>query len=63
MDFIQLLPSLYKVGSQVYVRGTRGVDPRPYTVSQCLNDGQYKLSRDGKLDDRVYMEERLQLPP
>lgn len=54
------LDPLYIVGQVVYHKGFRGVDPRPYKISKVLGDGRYKLSRDGKSDDKVYLEEDLQ---
>lgn len=54
---------LYKLKQKVYVKGVRGVDPKPYKIYVILGDGQYKLSRDGKSDGKVYKEEHLQTVP
>lgn len=54
---------LYKLKQKVYVKGDRGVDPKAYKIYKILGDGQYKLSRDGKSDGKVYREEDLQTVP
>ena len=55
--------SLYKEGQKVYHKGVRGVDPKPYKIYEVLGDGQYKLSRDGRSNSKVYKEEDLQTVP
>ena len=55
--------SLYKEKEQVYLRGIRGADPKPYKIYKVLGDGQYKLSRDGRSSNKVYREEDLQTVP
>ena len=50
---------LYKETDTVYLKGPRGVDPLPYQIHQVLDDGRYKLSRDGKSDGKIYFEEDL----
>ncbi|CAD6575585.1 MAG: hypothetical protein ASARMPREDX12_007385 [Alectoria sarmentosa] len=54
---------LYKEKDIVYVRGARGTDPKPFKIYKVLGDGQYKLSRDGKSDGKVYKQEDLQRVP
>ena len=56
-------PELYKGGQQVYVRGPRGVGSKPVRIQQLLGDGQYRLSRDGLCDGKVYRKEALQTEP
>ena len=69
-DFWHQLVSLYKVGKEVYLNGTRGTDPKPFKIHKELGDGQYEISRDGKVElaedgktARVVLEENLQLEP
>lgn len=57
--------ALYKVDQDVYLRGTRGVDPSPYKIHKVLGEGQYELSRDGKVEKdgsspKIFYEEKLQ---
>ncbi|KAL9066068.1 MAG: hypothetical protein Q9161_007793 [Pseudevernia consocians] len=54
---------LYKDKAKVYLVGARGVDPKPYKIYKVLGDGQYKLSRDGKSDGKVYRQEDLRSEP
>ena len=49
----------YRVGQEVYVHGPRGTDPSPYTIYEALGNGQYKLSRNNEVVQRVYAEENL----
>lgn len=56
-------PEPYKTGQVVYHKGARGIDPKPYKIHKILGDGQYELSRDGKCDHKVYLQEKLQLEP
>ena len=39
------------------------MDPKPFRISEVVGDGQYKLSRDGKDDEKVQKEEDLQTEP
>ena len=39
------------------------MDPKPYKIYKVLGDAQYKLSRDGKSDGKVYKQEDLQTVP
>ena len=57
---VQNRDDLYRVGQEVYVHGRRGTDPNPYKIHEVLGNGQYKLSRDGRVEHRVYAEENLQ---
>lgn len=52
-------PELYKEKDEVFVQGRRGVDPNPYRIWKILGSGQYKLSRDGKSDGKIYKEQDL----
>ena len=54
--------SPYEVGQTVYHRGVRGVDPKPYKIYKVYSDGEYKLSRNGKSNGKVYKED-LQTDP
>ncbi|CAF9917795.1 MAG: hypothetical protein ALECFALPRED_000369 [Alectoria fallacina] len=54
---------LYKEKDKVYVKEARGTDPKPFKIYKVLGDGQYKLSRDGKSDGKVYRQEDLQTVP
>ena len=54
---------LYKERDKVYLKVARGVDPRPYKIYKVLGDAQYKLSRDGKCDGKVYPQEDLRTVP
>ncbi|KAF6240807.1 hypothetical protein HO173_001480 [Letharia columbiana] len=54
---------LYKEKDKVYVRGARGVDPKPYKIYKVLGEAQYNLSRDGKCDGKVYRQEDIQTIP
>ncbi len=56
-------PEPYKVGEAVYVKLARAVDPNPYDIHTLLGNGQYYLSRDGKMDRKVYRQENLQKEP
>ena len=47
-------PEVYRKGAEVFLKGPRGVDPNPYKIWKILDNGQYKLSRDGKSDGKVY---------
>ncbi len=49
----------FSVGDQVFVSGTRGIDPKPCRISKLLPDLAYELSRDGVCDNKVYGEENL----
>ena len=57
---VQSRDGLYRVGQEVYVIGPRGTDTTPYKIHGLLGNGQYKLSRDGRVEHRVYAEENLQ---
>lgn len=43
----------------VFLKGARGVDPKPFKIYQVLGDAEYKLSRDGKSNRKIYREENL----
>ena len=45
------------------LRGANGVDPKPYKIHAVLFDGQYRLSRDRRLDGRVFLEEDFEPAP
>ncbi|KAM0801611.1 hypothetical protein BDR22DRAFT_888502 [Usnea florida] len=53
----------YKVKDTVYLKGARGVDPKPYKIYQVLGHGQYKLSRDGRSDGQVHGQDELKDGP
>ena len=57
--FLTQVPEIYANGEYAYLQGPRGVDPEPYKIYKVLGDGQYKLSRNGKSDGRVYRAEDL----
>lgn len=62
--FFTQSPELYTKGQfPIYNKGPRGVDPRPYTISKVLGNGQYKLERDGRCDGKVYLQGKLQTEP
>lgn len=63
LDLSTRYPEPYKTGQVVYHKGARGIDPKPYKIHKILGDGQYELSRDGKCDHKVYLQEKLQLEP
>ena len=56
-------PSSYVPGQQVYVQCARGIDPKPYKIHEVLALGQYKLLRDGKIDDKIYRKGNLRTEP
>ena len=56
-------PEPYPVGTQCYLKGARGIDPKPYKIEKTLGDGQYELSRDGTCDHKVYLQENLRTHP
>ena len=43
----------------MYLKLARGVDPKPYKIWKVLGNGQYRLSRDGQSDGKVYLEQDL----
>ena len=49
----------HQVGQEIYVEGARGIDPNPYKIHEVLGNGQYRLSRDGKVVRRVFAQENL----
>lgn len=56
-------PEPNPVGKEMYLKGTRGIDPKPYKIHEVLGDGQYKLLRDGKCDGKIYLQENLRSEP
>ena len=54
---------LYHIGQQVYLVGPRGTDINPYTIYQCLGNGQYKIERDGKVVKKPVEQKNLQTNP
>ena len=56
-------PDPYRVDQEVYLKGARGIDPKPYKIKKVLGDGQYELSRDGQCDHKAYLQENLQTEP
>ena len=56
-------PERYKVGEEVYLKGTRGVNPKPYKIHEVHGSGRYKLSRDGKIESQIHLEGSLQTEP
>ena len=57
---IRVYDNPYRVGQQVYVNGPRGTDTNPYKIHEVLGNGQYKLSRNNEVVQRVYEEWNLQ---
>ncbi len=56
----QQYPEIYKPGDRVYLKGVRGVDPNPYKIYKCVGDGQYELSRYGRVENGYFLQENLQ---
>ena len=54
---------MYHVGQQVYLVGPRGTDINPYTIHQCLGNGQYKIERDNKVVKKPVEQKNLQTNP
>lgn len=50
---------MYKKGETVFLKGIRGIDPRPYKINEVLNDDSYRLSRDGLIQRGVFKDEDL----
>lgn len=63
LDLQNPYPELYYEGQQVYVHGRRGSDLNPYTVYMVLGNGQYKLKRDNRVENRIYMQAQLKTYP
>ena len=53
----------HQVGQNIYVKKARGIDPNPYKIHEVLGNGQYKLSRNGEVERRVYGQENLCTSP
>lgn len=56
---VQRHDDLYRVGQEVYVNRPRGAVTTPYKIHEVLGNGQYKLSRNNEVVQRVYAEESL----
>ena len=53
------VPDNYKAGDRVLLRDSRSDDPKRYKIFKVLGHGEYKLSRNGKSDGKVYREKDL----
>ena len=56
-------PEIYKAGDKVYVKEVRRVDPDPYKIYTSLGDGQYQLSRHGRIESKIFGMESLTTKP
>ena len=61
------MPELYVFGQNVYIKVGRRVNPAVHQIHKALGDGQYQLSRHGKVVQNragtapeIYLEENLQ---
>ena len=51
---------MYHKDDVVYLVGPRGTDINPYTIHQCLGNGQYQIERDGKVVRKPVEQKNLQ---
>ena len=49
-------PERYRVGDEVFLKGSRGIDPNPYKIHEVYGSGQYEVSRDGKFEHHAVNE-------
>ena len=49
---VQNRDDLYRICQEIYVRGPRGTDPKPYKIYEALGNDQYKLSRNNEVVQR-----------
>ena len=54
---------MYPKGTLVYLVGPRGTEFEPYTIHECLGNGQYKIERDGKVARKPVDQKNLQTHP
>ncbi|KAL2044625.1 hypothetical protein ABVK25_012308 [Lepraria finkii] len=62
-DMQNQYPELYQIGQEVYVHGRRGSDLNPYKIYRILGSGQYKLTRNGVVENKVYLQANLKTHP
>lgn len=56
-------PERYHIRDKVYLKGNRGVDPKPYKIHDVHGNGRYTISRDGKIDPQIHLVDSLQTEP